>query len=68
MLRNLNSHRPALSNAEKDSQNLTALELRKLKVMFQQSGAAIMLCNKGPHRISPILRVSKFRQERDALK
>ena len=27
-----------------------------------------MFCYKGHHRISPILRVSKFRQQRDALK
>lgn len=68
MLRHVNSHRPVVSNALKDSQNLTALELRKLTVRFKQSCAVLMLCSKGHHRISPILRVSKFRQQRDALK
>jgi len=68
MLRNLNSHRHVLSKAQKDSQNLTALELRKWAVRFKQSGAAVMLCNKGHHRVSPILRVSIIRQQRDALK
>jgi hypothetical protein len=48
--------------------NFSALELGKLTVSFTQSGVAARLCNKWHHRISPVLSVSKFRQQRDALK